>query len=103
MSRRPSSIAVIWRIARPYFVSDDRVAGRILLAVVIVLELGLTTVNVMLNHWNARFYNALQDRNWDAFVNELMIFCIWVAAYPGGRHLPALFPCSGCRSAGAPG
>ncbi len=25
-------------------------------------------INVLLNQWNNRFYNALQDKNWDAFV-----------------------------------
>src|SRR5205823_1626043 len=35
----------------------------------------------MLNQWNNRFYNALQDRNWDAFVSELMFFCLLAGAY----------------------
>ena len=35
----------------------------------------------MLNQWNNRFYNALQDRNWDTFVSELLFFCILAGAY----------------------
>src|SRR5947209_16242084 len=35
----------------------------------------------MLNQWNNRFYNALQERNWDAFVTELLFFCGLAAAY----------------------
>jgi putative ATP-binding cassette transporter len=38
-------------------------------------------INVMLNQWNNRFYNALQERNWDAFVSELGFFCILAATY----------------------
>ena len=38
-------------------------------------------IDVMINHWNNRFYNALQDRDWDAFVSELLFFCILVAAF----------------------
>ena len=36
---------------------------------------------MLLNQWNARFYNALQDRNWDSFVNELLLFCGLAAAF----------------------
>src|SRR5262245_8371899 len=35
----------------------------------------------MLNQWNNRFYNALQERNWDAFISELGFFCILAASY----------------------
>jgi len=76
-----TSLAAIWRIAMPYFRSEDRIAARMLLAVLIVLELGIVGINVLINQWNARFYNALQDRNWDTFVHELLIFCALAAAY----------------------
>ena len=55
--------------------------GRGLLAAVIAIELSLVAIDVMINHWNNRFYNALQDRDWDAFVSELLAFCILVAAF----------------------
>ena len=76
-----STLATIWRLASPYFYSEDRVAGRALLAAVIAIELSLVAINVLLNQWNNRFYNALQERNWDAFVTELLIFCALAAAY----------------------
>jgi putative ATP-binding cassette transporter len=81
VSRLVSTLATIWRLARPYFYSDDRWAGRLLLAAVIATELSLIAINVLLNHWNNRFYNALQDRNWDAFVSELIFFCVLAAAF----------------------
>ena len=81
MSRLASSLATIWRLARPYFFSEDRYAGRTLLAAVVAIELSTVGINVMLNQWNNRFYNALQDRNWDTFVHELGVFCLLAAAY----------------------
>jgi len=81
VSRLLSTLALIWRLARPYFVSEDRWAGRILLGAVIALELLIVAINVMLNQWNNRFYNALQERNWDNFVWELLFFCALAAAF----------------------
>ena len=81
MSRLLSTLALIWRLARPYFVSEDRWAGRILLGAVIAIELSIVAINVMLNQWNNRFYNALQERNWDNFVWELLFFCALAAAF----------------------
>jgi len=79
--RRFVTFAVIWRLAKPYFFSEDRWAGRILLAAVIAIELAIVGITVLLNLWNARFYNALQDRNWDVFVRELLFFSMLAAAF----------------------
>jgi vitamin B12/bleomycin/antimicrobial peptide transport system ATP-binding/permease protein len=76
-----STLATIWRLAAPYFSSEDRWAGRGLLASVIAIELATVGINVLLNYWNARFFNAIQERNWDSFVAELLLFCVLAAAY----------------------
>ena len=76
-----STLATIWRLASPYFRSEDRMAGRALLVAVIAIELSMVGISVLLNQWNNRFYNALQDRNWDAFVSELLFFCGLAVAY----------------------
>ena len=76
-----STLATIWRLAVPYFRSEDRLAGRVLLVSVIAIELSLVGIDVLINQWNARFYNALQDRNWDTFVSELTFFCLLAAAF----------------------
>jgi len=81
VSRLLSTLAIIWRLARPYFFSEDRWAGRALLGAVIAIELSVVAINVMLNQWNNRFYNALQERNWDAFISELGFFCVLAATY----------------------
>jgi putative ATP-binding cassette transporter len=69
-----ATLAVIRRLAVPYFRSEERWIGRTLLAAVIALMLCDVAIDVLINWWNARFYNALQDRNWDAFTRELIIF-----------------------------
>jgi putative ATP-binding cassette transporter len=71
-----STLATVWRIAAPYFRSEDKLAGRVLLAAVISIELALVGLDVLLNQWNNRFYNALQDKNWDVFVREIGIFSL---------------------------
>jgi len=77
-----STLATVWRIASPYFFrSDDRWPGRLLLTAVIAIELSIVAITVLINEWNARFYNALQDRDWNAFVYELGYFCVLAAAF----------------------
>jgi putative ATP-binding cassette transporter len=76
-----STLATIWRLAAPYFRSEDRMAGWALLVAVIFIELAIVGINVLINHWNNRFYNALQDRDWDTFVSELLYFCALAAAF----------------------
>ena len=73
--------ATVWRIAAPYFRSEDKFAGRLLLAAVIAIELMVVGLNVLFNQWNNRFYNALQEKDWDAFVREIGIFCILAAIF----------------------
>jgi len=83
-----STLAAVWRIAAPYFRSEDKWAGRGLLAAVIVLELGGVFLTVLFNRWNNVFYNALQERNQAVFWYQLGYFCVlatfWVAlkVYP---------------------
>jgi putative ATP-binding cassette transporter len=81
VKRLASSLAVIWRLAIPYFRSEDRWAGRILLAAVIAIELSIVAITVILNDWYNRFYNTLQDRNWSAFVSAILFFCVIAAIY----------------------
>lgn len=81
MNNIRSTLATVWRIAAPYFRSEDKLAGRLLLAAVIAIELSLVLINVLLNQWNNRFYNALQAKNWDGFVREIGIFTLLATFY----------------------
>jgi putative ATP-binding cassette transporter len=52
-----------------------------LLAAVVAIELSIVGINVLLNSWNNTFYNALQDKNWDAFIYQLGYFCVLATIY----------------------
>jgi len=75
-----STLAIVWRIAAPYFRSEDKWAGCGLLAAVIVIELALVGDDVLVNQWRNRFYNALQEKNWDGFVREIIVFSVLATA-----------------------
>ncbi|WP_108519930.1 ABC transporter ATP-binding protein/permease [Bradyrhizobium algeriense] len=81
MNNLRPTLATVWRISAPYFRSEDKWAGRGLLAAVIAIELAIVGINVLINQWNARFYNALGDRNWDSFVSEIIYFCVVVSIF----------------------
>ena len=83
MSGLLATLAVIRRLAAPYFRSEEKWIGRGLLAAVIILLLADVGIDVLINQWRQRFYNALQDHNWDAFVYELSYFSLLAFAYIG--------------------
>ena len=81
----------LWVLVRPYWFAQDRqrlelwgygitvkesVIGRTVLATIVFLSLLVVYISKEINSWNARFFNALQDRNLDAFQAELIY---WVA------------------------
>ena len=83
MNNTRSTLAAVWRIAAPYFRSDDKWAGRGLLAAVIVIELASVFLTVLFNRWNNVFYNALQERNQAVFWYQLGYFCVLATFWVG--------------------
>ncbi len=81
MTRLAATLTTIWRLSLPYFQSEDRWAGRLLLGAVVAIELSIVAITVILNQWYNRFYNTLQDRNWDAFVSAILFFCALAAIF----------------------
>ena len=79
MNNIRSTLAIVWRISAPYFRSEDKWAGCSLLAAVIAIELALVGNSVLFNQWRNRFYNALQEKSWDGFVREMIVFCVLAA------------------------
>ena len=82
-----------WRLALPYFRSEERWSARLLLAAIVVLNLALVGMTVVLNFWNRAFYNALQDKDWDGFIHLLLF---WrsdekAGAMPGFCAIAALY------------
>ena len=81
MRRLAATLATIWRLALPYFRSEDRWPGRLLLAAVIVIELSIVAITVILNQWYNRFYNTLQNYDWAGFVSAILFFCVLAAIF----------------------
>ena len=79
MNNIRTTLATVWRIATPYFRSEDKWAGRGLLAAVIAVQLASVGTDVLVNQWRNRFYNALQEKNWDRFTWETGVFCVLAA------------------------
>lgn len=65
-------------LALPYFRSDERLSARFFLAGVIGAEVALICVSVQVIQWNARFFNALEQRSWDLMTPELFNFSLLV-------------------------
>ena len=60
-----------WGLVKPYFSSEERWAAIGLLVAVIGLNLVLTELNVAFTYWQRDFYNALQNKQFSAFLGLL--------------------------------
>lgn len=67
-------------LLRPYWTSEERWSAFALLGGSIALQVALTSVGVGFNKWNQALFNAIQDRNLDAFIGQLMVWCLLFAA-----------------------
>ena len=56
-----------WRLAGPYWRSEERWRARLLLGVVVALNLSLVGMSVLLSYWNREFFNSLQEKDAGAF------------------------------------
>ena len=74
--KRRTMLRLAWHLARPYWSSDERRIAWTLLVAVIALNLGNVGVSVLINRWYNKFYNALQQYNWHAFLYLLGVFCM---------------------------
>jgi vitamin B12/bleomycin/antimicrobial peptide transport system ATP-binding/permease protein len=70
-----------WRLARPYWYSEERWPARLQLLLVVSLTLGQVAILVLLNDWNRLFYNALQTYDFAAFGPLLLRFGILAGLY----------------------
>ncbi|HZC36692.1 MAG TPA: ABC transporter ATP-binding protein/permease [Chthoniobacterales bacterium] len=65
-----------WRIAKPYWLSEEKWSAWGLLLAVIALNLGNVYISVRINDWNNAFYDALQGFNGAEFFRQIFIFCL---------------------------
>jgi putative ATP-binding cassette transporter len=64
----------VWRLALPYYNSEERWFARGMLALNLVLRFVLVGMDVVFNYWNREFFNTLQDKDWSGFVQLLLIY-----------------------------
>jgi putative ATP-binding cassette transporter len=76
-----------WRIARPYWFSDERWVALGLLAAVLALSFAQVWINVRLNSWRNDFYNTLQEYDRPGFFYQIGLF----AALAGSFVLIAVY------------
>ena len=76
-----SILREVWRIARPYWFSEERWVARGLLAAVLALNLIQVWINVRLNSWRNDFYNALQNYDKAAFFYQTGLFALLAGAF----------------------
>jgi putative ATP-binding cassette transporter len=65
-----------WKLAWPYWKSEEKWWAIGLLVAVVVLNLITVGLNVRFNTWYNDFYDALQQYNWAQFSRQLVIFGI---------------------------
>ena len=81
-----------WRLARPYYVSEQKWSAWGLLLVVIALNLLIVGMGVVFSFWNRVMFNTLQEKNWEAFVELLFLYRKTEFGYmPGFCEFAALY------------
>lgn len=69
-----ASRAEIWRLIKPFWVSEEKWKAWALLLSILALNLGMVYINVRLNSWNRDLYNVLQSRDYAQFKSLLWQF-----------------------------
>jgi putative ATP-binding cassette transporter len=74
-------LRAFWQLAKPYWVSEQRGKGLVLLATVIGLALMLVWLEVQFNQWNNDFYNTFQDKDQAEFFRQLGRFTLLAVVF----------------------
>ncbi|MCJ8204354.1 ABC transporter ATP-binding protein/permease [Pseudomonas sp. RGM2987] len=65
----------VWQMTTPYWRSEEKGKAWTLLIAVIALSLFSVAISVWINSWYKDFYNALQEKNSEAFWQLILYFC----------------------------
>jgi vitamin B12/bleomycin/antimicrobial peptide transport system ATP-binding/permease protein len=68
-------------LLRPYWTSEERRAGWLLLFANIALTLGMVYMTVLFNQWYNLFYNSLQNKAQAEFFHQIGRFCVLATIY----------------------
>ncbi len=79
--RNTRFLKTFWTLARPYWISEQRRVGMILLATVVGLALMGVWLEVQFNTWNREFYNTFESRDQAEFFRQLGTFTLLAVIY----------------------
>ena len=68
-----------WRLTLPYFRSEERWPARLTLGAIIATSLISVGLTVELNFWYGAFYDSLQNKDLNSFV-QLLLWYRWDAS-----------------------
>jgi putative ATP-binding cassette transporter len=71
----------LWALTKPYWLSEKRGRGLILLGTVIALVLMLVWLEVQFNTWNRDFYTTLETKDQAEFYRQLGLFTLLAVLY----------------------
>ena len=90
MRRVLDSLRDAWALAAPFWRSEERGRALLMLAGLVGLNLFLVAMNVLNSFWGREFFNSLQTKDQDAFINLLLFWhrgetgplpgFVWIAA-----------------------
>jgi vitamin B12/bleomycin/antimicrobial peptide transport system ATP-binding/permease protein len=75
------TLKAAWSLTKPYWTSDEKWSAWALLLVIIALNLGTVYITVLINQWNNAFYDALQELNFQKFLQQMGVFSILATVY----------------------
>lgn len=61
-----------WQIGLPFFQSEERWLARVLIGMLVALNLTLVWTTLLFTRWQGIFYDALQAKDWNAFMASLL-------------------------------
>ncbi|CAE1149467.1 ABC transporter ATP-binding protein/permease [Serratia sp. JUb9] len=64
----------VWQLIKPFWVSEEKWRAWGMLIAIVALSLGLVYISVLINQWNQVFYDALQNKNYPVFKQQLWRF-----------------------------
>jgi putative ATP-binding cassette transporter len=73
--------ATLWALTKPYWVSEKRAIGLILLVTVVGLALLGVWLEVQFNTWNREFYNTFESKDQAEFFRQLGTFTLLALVY----------------------
>lgn len=71
----------VWKLTKPFWVSEERWIARGLLVAVVALSLLLVYLQVQINLWSNKFYNSLQERQEADFWALIAYFGLLAACF----------------------